>query len=55
MVGDLVEMGAKDTPQYDPYEDDSKKAETFCILDEEQEVTQEWGGQCARGDTMARG
>ena len=33
VVRDLVELGAEDTPQYDPHEDDSQNAETLPILD----------------------
>ena len=61
MLGDLVELGAEDTPQYDPYADDSQNAETFHMLDEEPEVTPKWGDQymnaeilLPKGDKMAR-
>ena len=33
MVHDLVELGAEDKPEYDPYEDKSHNAEMFPILD----------------------
>ena len=39
MVDDLAELGAQDMPQYDPYEDESQKVETFPILNEEPEAT----------------
>ena len=61
MMGDLVELGAEDTLQFDPYEDESQNAKTFPILDEEPEVTLKWGGQYVnaeillpRRDKMAR-
>ena len=45
MVGDLVELGAEDTVQYDLSEDNSQKGKTFPMLDEEPEVSPEWGDQ----------
>ena len=62
MVSDLVELSEEDTLQYDPYEDKLQNAKTFPILDEEPEVTSEWGDQYVnagtlflRGDKVARG
>ena len=43
-TGDLIELGAENIPQYDPYEDNVHNAEIFPILGEEPEVTLEWGG-----------
>ena len=40
---DLVELDVENMPKYNPYEDESHSAETFSILDEELEVTPEWG------------
>ena len=40
---DLVELGVEDTPQYDPYEDESQNAQMFPMLDEQPEVTTERG------------
>ena len=42
MMANLVELGAKDATQYDPYEDKSQNAQTFPIMDEEPEVAPEW-------------
>ena len=44
-MGDIAEMGAEGTMQYDLYDDNSQNAETFPSLDEEPEVTPEWGDQ----------
>ena len=62
MVRDQVELGVEDTLQYDTYEDELQNANTFPMLDEESEVTPEWGNQYVnaeillpRGDRMARG
>ena len=62
MVGDQVELGAEDTLQYDPYGVNLQSVEMLTILDEEQEVTPEWGDQYVksdsllpRGNIMARG
>ena len=59
---DLVELGVEDMLLYDPYEYKAQNAETFPMLDEEPEVTPEWGDQYVkaevlflRGDNMARG
>ena len=38
-LSNLVECGVKETPQYDPYQDELKNAEMFTMLDEEPEVT----------------
>ena len=61
-LSDLVDLDEEETMQYDPYEDKVQNAETFPMLDEEQEVTPEWGDQYVnaeillpRGDKMARG
>ena len=61
-MGNLVELGVEDTPQYDQYDDKLQNAETFPMLDKEPEVTPEWGNQYVnaeilppRGDKMARG
>ena len=35
MMGDIVELGAEDTLQYDLYENKLQNAEIFSILDEE--------------------
>ena len=35
----------KDMPQYNLYKDESQNVETFPYLDEEPEVTLEWGDQ----------
>ena len=42
-LSDLVDLSVEETLQYDPYEDESQNAETFPMLDEEAEVTPEWG------------
>ena len=44
MVDDLADLGAKDSPQYDPV-NKSQGDEIFPILDEEPEVTPEWVDQ----------
>ena len=58
----MVNLGVEETPQYDSCDDESQNAETFPMLDEEPEVTPEWGDQYVnaeillpRGDKMARG
>ena len=38
---DLVELGVKDTLQYDPYEDELQNAKAFPMLNEEPEITPE--------------
>ena len=38
MLRELVELGVQETPQYEPYEKELQKAETFHMLDEEPEV-----------------
>ena len=43
-LSDLVDLGLEETLQYDPYEDKLQNAEMFLMLDEEPEVTPEWGG-----------
>ena len=43
VVRDLVKLDVKDALQYNPYEDELQNAETFPKLDEEPEVTPEWG------------
>ena len=45
MVGDLAELGLKDMPQFDPYEDESQSTEIFPALDKELEVSSEWVDQ----------
>ena len=62
MVKDLVELGVKNTLQYDPCEDQSQNAKTFPILDKEPEVSSGWGDQYVnaelllpRGDRIVRG
>ena len=39
---DLVGLGVKVTPQYDPYEDKLQDAKTFHMLCIEPDVTPEW-------------
>ena len=62
MMRGLVELGVKDTLQYDPYEKKSQNAKMLPILDEEVEVTPEWGDQYVnaeillpKGNRMTRG
>ena len=38
-IGDQVQLGAKDTHQYDPYKDKLQNADRFPILDEDPQVT----------------
>ena len=45
-VEDLVKLGMENKPQNDPYEDELQNAKPFCMLDEEPEVTLEWGTVC---------
>ena len=59
---DLANLGVEETPQYNPYKDESQNAETFPMLDEEPEGTPEWGDQYVnavillpRRDKMTRG
>ena len=52
MGRDLVDLGVEYTLQYDPYEDESKNAKTFPILDEEPEVPQEWRHQYLNTETL---
>ena len=40
---DLVGLCMEDTIQYDPYENKLQNAKMFPMLDEEPEVTPEWG------------
>ena len=42
-VRDLVELGVENMPKCYSYVDKSQNAEIFSILDEEPEVTSEWG------------
>ena len=42
MVRDLVELGVKDTPPNNPYEDKSQNAETVLMLYKEPELFSEW-------------
>ena len=43
IMRDLVKLDVKDTLQYDQFENALNNARTFSILDEEPEVTPEWG------------
>ena len=43
VLRDLVELEVEETMQYDPYEDELQNAKSFPMLDEEPEVTLEWG------------
>ena len=59
---DLEDIGLENTPQYDPYEDETQNDQTFPQLAEELELTPEVGNQyiaaeimLSRGDKMARG
>ena len=42
-VRDIVKKNVKDTLQYIPYEEKLQNVETFPILDEEPEITLDWG------------
>ena len=62
VLRDLVKLGVEETPQYDPYKDESQNAEKFPMLDEKPKVTPEWGDQykiteilLPRGCNMSRG
>ena len=61
-VGDLIDLGAEDMLQYDPYEDVSQNVETLPSFDEKLEATLEWKDQYVKaeilllvGEKMARG
>ena len=45
MVDNLAHLCIEDTPQYDLYEGESQNVETFLILDDEPELTQDWVDQ----------
>ena len=51
-LSDLVDLDVEETPQYDPYEDELQNAETFPMLDEEPEVTPEWGEQYVNAEIL---
>ena len=51
-LSNLVDLGVEETPQYDPYEDKLQNAETFPMLDEEQEVTPKWGDQYVNAEIL---
>ena len=43
LVGDLVELGIDDTPQYDPYEDESQNTENSPVCMKNQRKPQSGG------------
>ena len=44
MVDGLADLGMEYIPEYNLYDDESQNVETFPSLNEEPEVTLEWGG-----------
>ena len=52
----VVDLGGEGMPQYNPYEDESQKVETFPSFNEEPEATLEQSEMLfLRGNKMARG